>query len=495
MEWTKEKLTIAIGQRICAGFTGTTVPPELRELIQKYKVGNILLFSRNVESFEQLKALCADLRELILSETGLPPFIMIDEECGEVTRIDHLSGNTPCAGALGATGDPESARTVGRIIGKRLRAAGVNLNLAPVVDCLGDTYDVSAGNRHFSKDPKQIVLFSRAYIEGVRESGVLTCAKHFPGRGGTSVDSHFALPVVHKSLEDLEQTDLVPFREAIRAGTDAIMSAHIAFPAIEPEGLPGTVSSRVLTGLLRGRMGFSGIIISDGMEMHAVMDLFPVPEGVLRTLKAGADIALICHDISLASATCVRIMEGVENGEFTTENLAEAYQRIAAKKAALPPLGPAEEFADPRDQETCAEIMRRVVRVVHAPENRPLPAINEKTLFWAWPALNSSPVVDGGHLKASSMAAERFGSAFCFDGTGEKPELLPESALFFLQHGEHLEEDLKEAARLADLGIPVVCVGLDIPSVLDHAPKNAWHILAWQYQTLALDAVFALLNA
>lgn len=495
MNWTREKLTIAIGQRICVGFTGTTVPPELRELIQKYKVGNILLFSRNVESFEQLKALCTDLRELILSETGLPPFIMIDEECGEVTRIGHLSGDTPSAGALGASGDPENARTVGRIIGKRLRAAGVNLNLAPVVDCLGEKFNTSAGNRCFSKDPAQVARFSRAYIEGIHESGVHTCAKHFPGNGGTSVDSHFALPVVNKSLEDLEQTDLVSFREAVCAGTDAVMSAHIVFPALEPEGLPATVSSRVLSGLLRERLGFSDIIISDGMEMHAVMDLFPVPEGVFRALKAGVDIALVCHEPSLAAAACVRILEGVENGELSAENLAEAYQRIAAKKAALPPLGPAEEFADPRDQETCAEIMRRVVRVVHAPENRPLPAINEKTLFWSRPSRRTSPVVDGGHLSAAPLAASRFGSAFCFDGTGEKPESLPESAVFFLQNGVHPEEGLKEAARLADRGIPVVCVGLDVPSVLENAPKNAWHIVAWQYQTLALDAVFALLNA
>ena len=495
MEWTKESLAVAVGQRICVGFTGTTVPPEIRELIQKYKVGNILLFSRNVESFEQLKALCTDLRELILSETGLPPFIMIDEECGEVSRIDHLSGDTPSAGALGATGDPENARSVGRIIGKRLRATGVNLNLAPVVDCLGEKFNTSGGNRCFSKDPTQVARFSRAYIEGIHESGTLTCAKHFPGNGGTSVDSHFALPVVEKSLEALEQTDLVPFREAIRAGTDAIMSAHIVFPALEPEGLPGTVSSKVLSGLLRERLGFSDIIITDGMEMHAVMDLFPVPEGVFRALKAGADITLICHDSSLAAAACVRIMEGVENGELSTENLAEAYQRITARKAALPPLGPAEEFADPRDQEICADILRRVVRVVHAPENRPLPPVNEKTLFWSWPARRSSPVVDGGHLSAAPLAAKWFGSAFCFDGSGEKPELLPESAVFFLQNGVHLEENLKEAARLADRGIPVVCVGLDVPSVLENAPKNAWHIQAWQYQTISLDVVFTLLNA
>ena len=160
MDWTKEQITIAAGQRICAGFTGTSVTPELREVIKEHKIGNILLFSRNVESLEQLRALCADLRELILTETGLPPFIMIDEECGAITRIGHLAGNTPCAGALGAVGDPENARTVGRIIGKRLRAAGVNMNLAPVLDCRSQVPEMVP-----MSDPSVSVLITNSNVK------------------------------------------------------------------------------------------------------------------------------------------------------------------------------------------------------------------------------------------------------------------------------------------------------------------------------------------
>ena len=494
MELTKENLAVTVGQRICAGFTGTEVTPEIRDLIRKHKVGNILLFSRNVTGFEQLQALCAELKELILAETGLPPFLMIDEEGGEITRIGHLAGDTPCAGALGASGDPENARCIGWIIGKRLLAAGLNMDLAPVLDCLSQPENAAMGNRCFSWDPEQVALFGRAYIEGIRESGVLTCVKHFPGHGDTSVDSHFALPVIRKSLDDIRRTELVSFREAIRIGTDAVMSAHIVFPALEPDRLPATISSRVLSDLLRKQLGFSGLIVSDGMEMKAVLDLFPLPEGVFRALKAGVDIALVCHEPALAAASCLRIEEGLRTGELSAENLAEAYQRIAARKTSLPPAGPARDFLNLQDQEIAAGIMRQAVRLIHAPEGRPLPAADNRTLFWGRSSRRPSPAMDGGFLNAADLCAERFASPFRFNGSERKPDILPETAVFFLRKGEHLEEDQREAARLAGLGTRVVCVALDTPFVLEKVPQQAWKIQAWQYQTLALDAVCSLLG-
>jgi len=495
MERTQEELKIAIGQRICAGFTGTTVTPEIRELIKEHKVGNILLFSRNVISFDQLRNLCGELRELITAETGLAPFLMIDEECGEVSRIGHLAGETPSAGALGATGKPENARAIGRIIGKRLRAAGINMNLAPVLDCLSQPRNAVMGNRCFSREPEQVRLFGRAYIEGIRENGVMTCGKHFPGHGDTAVDSHFALPVINKSLEAMEQTELVSFREAIRAGTDAIMSAHIVFPALEPDGVPATISSRVLRDLLRKQLGFEGVIISDGMEMRAMLDLFPLPEGVFRALKAGVDIALVCHEPPMAAASCRRIEEGVQKGEISPENLEEAWQRITAKKASLPETGGEEDFLNPEDQEISAKVMREAVRIVHAPDQKQLPEVGAKTLFWARPSGRPSPAMDGGFLNAAEESAARFGSPLCFNGSEEmKPDLLPETAVFFLRKGEHLAEDQKEARRLADRGAQVICVAVDTPIVLENAPENAWHIQAWQYQELALEAVYDLLE-
>jgi beta-N-acetylhexosaminidase len=481
------------GQRLCVGFTGTEIPPEIRDAVREYKIGNVILFSRNIASFGQLRSLCADLSALILAETGLPPFIMIDEECGVISRLGHLTGDTPCAGALGCTGDPENARAVGRIVGKRLRAAGVNMNLAPVLDCLSQPGCEGMPNRRFSPDPEQVARFGLAYLEGLRESGILACGKHFPGHGDTVLDTHFALPTVDKPLEALERTELVPFRAAVRSGIEAVMTAHIRFPALDPER-PATISPAILRGLLRERLGFGGIIVSDGMEMQAMLDLFPVPEGVFRALNAGVDISLVCDDPPLAAAACERVLDAVRRGDVPREDLEEHFRRIQRYKAALPAPGPAADFSDPRDRELSVEIMARSVRLLHAPEGRPLPATGRNTLFWARPARRSSPVMDGVNQNAAVYAAGKTGSSLVYSGTEPLPDALPDTAVFFLERENHLEEGLAEAARMAAGGTKVVCVALDTPFVLDDAPENAWHIVAWQYQPLALDAVLRLLK-
>ena len=487
------ELTTMIGQRICTGFTGTEVTDEIRDLVKKHKVGNILLFSRNVVNFDQLRTLCKDLSDLILSETGLPPFIMIDEECGAVSRIGHLAGDTPCAGAMGSTGDPENARTVGRIIGKRLRAAGINLNLAPVLDCLSQPRSTVMGNRCFSESPDEVARFGKSYIEGIRESGILSCGKHFPGHGDTAVDSHFALPVVDKSLPALEQTELVSFREAIRTGLESIMTAHIVFPALDPD-LPATISPRIQQGLLRQRLGFEGLVISDGMEMQAMQNLFPVPEGVFRALQAGIDIVLVCHEPNQAAAACERVLAAVEQGKMAPEDLEEHFSRIQRFKQALPSPGSKEEFSDPLDRKLSSEIMDRAVRVLHAPNGSPLPEVNQDTLFWARSSRRASPAMDSSTLNAAAYAAARIGSTLVFTGTEPLPESRPATAVFFLEKGDHLQDDLAEASRLASLGTQTILVGLDTAFVLESAPPNTWHIAAWQYQTLALDAVLRMLK-
>ena len=287
----EERTKIMIGQRLCVGFDGLTAPQEYIDLVCRYKVGNVILFRRNAGSFYQLRRLCAELHRMIRWETGHAPYIMIDEECGRVSRLAHIAAPTPCAMAIGATNDPENAYRIGRMIGEELRAVGVNFNLAPVLDCLINPLS-PIGNRCFATDPQKAADFGTAYLRGLQETGVLACAKHFPGLGGTPVDSHLSLPVIEKSAGEAESTELVSFRAAVEAGVMGIMSAHVAFPAFEPERIPGTVSRKVITGLIRDRMHFGGIILSDGMEMNAVKDLFGIPDIEMDTavLKAAGEI-------------------------------------------------------------------------------------------------------------------------------------------------------------------------------------------------------------
>ena len=491
-----QSLAIAVGQRICAGFTGTEITPELESLIRTHKVGNILLFSRNVVSFPQLRSLCGSLTELIRSETGLPPFIMMDEECGPVSRVGHLSGETPSAGAIGSTEDPENARDVGALIGRRLRSAGVNLNLAPVLDVLSRPASAVMGNRCFSSDPEKVAAFGRAYIEGLRSAGVLSCGKHFPGHGDTDVDSHFALPAIRKPLEEVWNTELVSFREAIAAGTDDIMSAHVVYPAIDPSGIPATISPRVLRGLLRDQLGFDGLIISDGMEMQAMRNLFPIPEGVCRALSAGVDIALVCHEPAEAAASCLRLRQAVRDGEISEDALAAHDSRIRRLKRGLFTVpGPESDFSAPADQADSVRIMAAAVRPLSA---GPLPALGSAPLFAALSSRRASPAAEEGHLNAALYCAARFpGARSCTDAAslrdGGSVQRLS-GAVFFLEKGENLDVLKAEAELLASRGLPVIAVALDTPHVLSGLSAGIYTVAAWQYQRLALDCVIRLLE-
>ena len=488
----QEMLKKQIGQRICAGFIGTEVTEEIRQLIREWKVGNILLFSRNVVSFPQLKRLCGDLEELIRAETGLPPLIMIDEECGTVSRLGHLTGETPSAGAIGATNDPENARAIGNLIGRRLRAAGINMNLAPVLDCLTQPKNRVMGNRCFSGDPEKVARFGKAYIEGLHAAGVMTCGKHFPGHGDTATDSHYALPTIAKPVDALEKTELVPFRAAIAAGTEAMMSAHIRFPALDD--VPATISERILKGLLREEMGFGGLIVSDGMEMQAMLNLFPIPEGVLRALQAGVDIALVCHEPAQAAAACRRAVEAAAAGKISEAEIEEHDRRIRAAKGCIRPSAGAEaDFSNAADRETARRIMAQAVRIIHCPGGKDLPKIGKETRFSGSFSRRGTPAAEDKHLNAAGIFAERCNAQWIPEGeTGNAG--IPETAVVFLETGDGLEEKMAEIRKWASSGTKVIAVALDTPEILTACPDNVWQIAAWQYQMLALDAVYDMLK-
>ena len=424
---------------------------------------------------------------------------MMDEESGVVSRIGHLAGDTPSAGAIGSTGDAGCAFSIGRILGKRLRAAGVNLNLAPVLDCLSRPAGALVGNRCFSGDPKEVAAFGRAYIEGMHASGMMTCGKHFPGHGDTDVDSHFALPTVHKPYEAFRNTELVSFREAIAAGTDAIMSAHVVYPAIDPDGLPATISCRILRGLLRGELGFGGLIISDGMEMRAMLDIFPIDEGVFRTLSAGADIALVCHEPAQAAAACLRMEKGIADREISPESLESHDWRIRQMKQKLPAApGPESDFFCAEDQDEAERIMARAVSVLppHTADN--LPPTGPESFFAALSSRRASPASDSARLNAAAFCAERFGSGYVCTDPAQFPENRQfrkfSSAVFFLEKGESLSVMKAEAERMAAEGVPVIAAALDTPHLLKDMSEGIIRIAAWQYQSLALNQVIRLLG-
>ena len=272
---------ILIGQRLVAGFPGTAITPELVQVIRQYKIGNIILFRENISDAAQLRTLCADLTELIRRETGYDPFIMVDQEGGVVTRLSEDCVNVPGAMALASTGDPGNTYLAGKLTGAELRSLGINFDLAPSVDVNCNPANPIIGVRSYGDTPSTVVKYATGMIRGLQDGGVLCLAKHFPGHGDTSMDSHLTLPCVDKPRTELKKMELAPFRAVIADGVPAIMTAHILFPTLDDSGVPATMSRRIVTDLLRGEMGFTGLVTSDCMEMQAVQKFFGTVNGVL----------------------------------------------------------------------------------------------------------------------------------------------------------------------------------------------------------------------
>jgi beta-N-acetylhexosaminidase len=339
MPGSVDELTLdeQIGQLLMVGFPGTTPSPELVELIQKHHVGNIVLFSRNVESARQLRALTSSLQELA-RESGqrAPLLIAIDQENGMVQRLGTDATLFPGNMALGAVGEEQSAYDVALAAGLELRALGVNLNLAPVVDVNNNPANPVIGVRSFGENPRQVARLASAEIRGYQSAGVATCIKHFPGHGDTATDSHLAMPVVPYDMERLERIELVPFKSGIATGTDAVMTAHIYFPALAGENqLPATLSPAVIRLLLREQLGFSGVIMTDCLEMNAVSETVGVAKGAVLAQQAGNDLILISHRYDRQLAGIEAIKAAIQAGEISPAQIRQSAERVLVLKARI----------------------------------------------------------------------------------------------------------------------------------------------------------------
>ena len=312
---------VLIGQRLVAGFPGTAITPELVQVIRQYKIGNIILFRENISDAAQLRTLCADLTELIRRETGYDPFIMVDQEGGVVTRLSEDCVNVPGAMALASTGDPGNTYLAGKLTGAELRRLGINFDLAPSVDVNCNPANPIIGVRSYGDTPSTVVKYATGMIRGLQDGGVLCLAKHFPGHGDTSMDSHLTLPCVDKPRTELEKMELAPFRAVIDDGVPAIMTAHILFPTLDDSGVPATMSRRIVTDLLRGEMGFTGLVTSDCMEMQAVQKFFGTVNGVLAAMNAGVDLVLISHTTRLSGEAAAAAAEALADGRLDRAEL------------------------------------------------------------------------------------------------------------------------------------------------------------------------------
>jgi len=324
-----------VGQLFMCGFHGQHADEQINQLIRDYHVGGVIYFRRNVESVEQLKRLSANLQAITAEAGDLPLMISVDQEGGMVARIDK-EGVTQVPGnmALGATGNPNYTLECAQILGHELKSIGIDMNLAPVLDVNNNVLNPVIGVRSYGENAESVAAHGAAAIKGYQSRGVAATAKHFPGHGDTAVDSHLGMVTVPHERNRLDQVELLPFRRAIEAGVDAIMTAHVIFPAIEPEPIPATLSRKVLTGLLREEMGFDGIIITDCLEMHAISKPYGVAEGAVLAVEAGADLILVSHTLQDQISAVEAVVEAVRTGRVDEATINQALERIISWKTA-----------------------------------------------------------------------------------------------------------------------------------------------------------------
>lgn len=325
-----------IGQLLVTGFPGEKMSDEFMQLVREYQIGNVILFRYNQKSREQLRRLCSDVDSYISNHTSVRPFITSDEEGGVVSRLPDTMARMPSAMAQASLQDRGRVSVAAELTAKELLDVGINFNLAPVLDINNNLDNPVIGVRSYGTNAQEVSRYAIAALEGYQREQILTSGKHFPGHGDTVVDSHLALPCINKPLPELETLELVPFRAAIKAGITAITVAHVLFPQLEPQNIPATMSYEIVTGLLRKKLGFNGLIISDCMEMNAIKEYYGTTEATLQAVKAGQDLVFISHTPELVQAAAEALERSVLSGSLPESRIDQAVNRILYYKNLLP---------------------------------------------------------------------------------------------------------------------------------------------------------------
>ena len=317
-----------IGQLFMVGFAGTSMSNELASFIKEYKPGGVILFSRNLESTEQIVELTNTLQNL---SPRSPLLISIDQEGGRVSRLPANFTIFPPCEMLGQVNSYELAYAAAATIAAELRAVGVNMNMAPVLDVNSNPSNPVIGDRAFGSTPATVCEMGLATLAGLQDNKVVACGKHFPGHGDTGADSHKELPVVTASLDRLREIELRPFRHAIDNGVATLMTAHVLYHALDAQ-VPATLSPTIINTMLRGEYRFDGVVLTDDLEMHAIIDHYGVDDAAVRAFLAGCDILLICKDMDQEVTAIKAIEAAVKDGTVTAARLEASLARIARLK-------------------------------------------------------------------------------------------------------------------------------------------------------------------
>ncbi len=312
-----------VGQLAFLGFEGSQIPPEVRSIAHEFAVGGVILFARNVESPEQIAELTFEAQRLV---PDTPVWVGVDQEGGRVARLRRPFTEWSPMAALGRSGDRLLARRFAEALGRELRAVGVSIDFAPVLDVLTNSHNPAIGDRALGSDAGAVADLGAKIIDALQAEGVAACGKHFPGHGDTSVDSHHDLPVVDHAPDRLDAIEYVPFRRAIDAGVAAIMVAHVLVPAYD-EVRPASLSPRIVRGVLRQELSFDNLIVTDDLSMKGCSARWAPPAAAVMAVAAGADAVLLCEPNHDQQA------EALEGLVYAIEDGTLSYQQVEASVA------------------------------------------------------------------------------------------------------------------------------------------------------------------
>jgi beta-N-acetylhexosaminidase len=394
-----------VGELLMFGFEGTTPDEVPAELVAQS--AGVILFKRNITSAAQLRALTDTIRA-VPQDGGLAPLIALDQEGGPVSRLAAIGTTTPSAMALGAAQDPALTQSMYGITGDELAALGVSLDLAPVADVNNNPNNPVVGTRSFGDDPAAVSAHVRAAIRGLRTAGVGATAKHFPGHGDTTVDSHLDLPAIPHDLARMRTVELVPFVGAIAERVDVVMTAHVLFPAVEHAGVPATLSAAILTGLLRDELGFEGVVCTDCMEMNAIAERFSPEEAAIRAVSAGADLVLFSHTIGRVKAARAALRAAVLDGTLAEDRVRRSLERVRSLRAKLAHKPAALEVVGSGEHQAAAlDAARRAITLIRDPKGLlPLAlAAGERMFVVQFSGAPASAVEDGERTKEGGADA------------------------------------------------------------------------------------------
>ena len=318
-----------IGQLLIIGFDGTKMSPRLASLLTKIQPAGVILFARNITGAAQTHTLLRECQKCVAT----PLFTCVDLEGGTVDRFRNVIGSAPSAAEVFATRSRELFRKHGRVIGENCRALGFNVDFAPVLDLAYAASRSVMSSRAVSDDPKRVVAYGREFLSGLGDAGMLGCGKHFPGLGEATLDTHHELPSVEKPLRKMWDEDLVPYRSlSLRRELPFVMVSHAAYPEVTAERIPASLSKKWITGILRKRIGYNGLIVSDDMEMGAVLDFAPIEQTVVQHIRAGGDLALICHKEERVVRAYEALIREVERDRKFGRRAQESQQRVLVFK-------------------------------------------------------------------------------------------------------------------------------------------------------------------